>query len=221
VSQADVQWVLDHLDDLVSRAQQHLYLAAIAVTAGFVISFVLAVVAVRWRRSYGPIIAASDILYTIPSLAFFVALIAVTGITTLTVEIPLILYTLLILVRNIVAGFDSVPADVLEAADGMGYARQKRLRSVEVPLAIPLIIAGLRLATVSTIGLVTVSAIVGDTFGGLGHFILEGWNRDFPVEIYFGAVPLILLAVTLDVLFVRLQRRLTPWTRASARGAPA
>ncbi len=118
-----------------------------------------------------------------------------TGISTLTVEIPLILYTLLIFVRNIVAGFDTVPADVLEAADGMGYTRGARLLHVETPLAIPLVVAGLRLATVSTIGLVTVTAAMGDAFGGLGHFILEGYNRSFPTEIYYGAVPSILLAI--------------------------
>ncbi len=221
MSGADVQWMIDHLDDLLARTVQHIWLASIAVSVGFVISFGLAILAVRRRRTYGPIVAVSDILYTIPSLAFFVALISITGISTLTVVIPLIMYTLLIFVRNIVAGFDAVPSDVLEAADGMGYTRSARLLHVETPLAIPLVVAGLRLATVSTIGLVTVSAAMGDAFGGLGHFILEGYNRSFPTEIYYGAVPSILLAIVADVCFVRLQRRITPWSRQSATRTPA
>ena len=124
-----------------------------------------------WR--YGPILAVTDILYTIPSLAVFAALVAVTGISLLTVEIPLVMYTLVIYVRNIGAGFDSVEPDVIEAANGLGYTGTQRLWRVEVPLAIPLIVAGLRLAAVSTIGLVTVTSILGDSFGGLGFFILE------------------------------------------------
>ena len=126
------------------------------------------------------------------------------------------MYTLVILVRNIVAGFDAVPADVLEAADGMGYDRRERLRRIELPLAIPLIIAGLRLASVSTIGLVTITATLGDAFGGLGFFIFEGYNREFPTEILVGAVPSILLAIAIDVPFVRVQRRLTPWAHRPA-----
>ena len=137
----------------------------------------------------------AGILYTIPSLALFAALVPITGLSVFTAIVPLVLYTILILVRNIVAGFDAVPADVLEAADGMGYARGRRLRDVELPLAVPLIVAGLRVATVSTIGLVTITGTIGDRFGGLGFFILEGWRHRFPTEILFGAVPSMLLAV--------------------------
>src|SRR4051812_7769425 len=206
----------DHLDELVARTIQHIYFTAIALVFGFAISFALAVIAVRRRRAYGPIVAAADILYVIPSLAFFSGLVAITGLTIVTVEIPLILYTLLIFVRNIAEGFDSVPADVLESADGIGYTRMGRLRRVEIPLAIPLMVAGLRLACVSTIGLVTVSAVLSDAFGGLGFFILEGYHRSFPTEIYFGAIPSIALAVVADVLFVRFQRGITPWSRFAA-----
>ena len=212
----DFAWMLDHLDELAARTWQHVVFTVIALLFGFVISFVLAVIAVRRRRSYGPIVATADILYVIPSLAFFAALVTITGLTIVTVEIPLILYTLLIFVRNIAEGFDSVPADVLESADGIGYTRMGRLRRVEIPLAIPLMVAGLRLASVSTIGLVTVSAVLGDAFGGLGFFILEGYHRSFPTEIYFGAIPSIALAVVADVLFVRFQRGITPWSRLSA-----
>ncbi len=214
----DWSWIAGHLDALAFRTVQHLYLAAIALAIGLAISFGLALWSVRRRTVYGPLIAASGILYTIPSLALFAALVPVTGITLLTAEVPLVLYTLLIYVRNIVAGFDSVPADVLEAASGMGYATWQRLRRVELPLAIPLVVAGLRLASVSTIGLVTVSAALGDRFGGLGYFILEGYHRSFPTEIWAGAILSILLAVAADVAFVRLQRRITPWARGRAGG---
>jgi osmoprotectant transport system permease protein len=208
----DTGWIVDHLGALGDRVVQHIILSSIALAVGFLISFGLAVLAVRRRATYGPIVAASDVLYVIPSLAIFAALISVTGISLVTVEVPLVMYTLLIYVRNIAEGFDSVPPDVLEAADGMGFTRAGRLRRVEVPLAIPLMVAGLRLASVSTIGLVTVTAIMGDTFGGLGHFILEGYRRGFPTEIFFGAVPSIALAIVADLLFVRLQRRITPWS---------
>jgi osmoprotectant transport system permease protein len=209
----DTGWMVDHLDDLAFRTFQHLLLATIAVVVGFGISFVLAVIAVRRRRSYGPILALSDILYTIPSLALFAVLISVTGITLLTVEIPLVMYTLVIFVRNIAAGFDSVPADVIEASTGLGLTSSQRLWRVEVPLAVPLIVAGLRLAAVSTIGLVTVTSVMGDSFGGLGFFILEGWRHGFPTELYFGAIPSILLAFAVDAVLVRAQKRFTPWAR--------
>ncbi len=201
---------------LADRTWQHIFLTAIAVGVGFVVSFALAVLAVRRRAAYGPILAVSDILYTIPSLALFMVLVAVTGITVLTVEIPLVMYTLVIFVRNITAGFDSVPQDVLEAANGLGYTGVQRLWRVEVPLAAPLIVAGLRLATVSTIGLVTVTAILGDGFGGLGFFILAGYRQSFSTELYFGAVPSILLAIAADLLLAHLQRRITPWARTTA-----
>ncbi|HEY5488749.1 MAG TPA: ABC transporter permease [Candidatus Limnocylindrales bacterium] len=215
----DWAWMLDHLDDLLGRTLQHIWLAAIAVGIGFLISFALAVIAVRRRATYAPILAFSDILYTIPSLALFAALVSITGITLLTVEIPLVMYTLVIYVRNIATGFDSVPVEVLEAANGLGYTGSQRLWRVEVPLAVPLIVAGVRLATVSTIGLVTVTSILGDSFGGLGFFILEGYRHSFPTEIYFGAIPSILLALVADVLLARAQRVITPWSRPATGSA--
>ena len=212
----DLDWILGHLDELAGRTLQHVILAAIAVGVGFLISFALAVVALRRRAARAPIFAVSDILYTIPSLAVFAVLVSVTGISLLTVEIPLVMYTLVIFVRNIAAGLDAVPNEALEAADGMGFTAGQRLWRVEVPLAVPLIVAGLRLATVSTIGLVTITSVLGDSFGGLGFFILEGYRRSFPTELYFGAIPSILLALLADASFVRLQRAITPWSRADA-----
>jgi len=213
----DWSWVGDHLGALAFRSLQHVELTAIAVGVGFAISFVLAVVTFRWRWLYPFASGAAGILYTIPSLAVFFALVSVTGITVLTAEIPLVMYTIVILLRNIVAGFDGVPADVVEAADGMGYRRIERFQRVELPLSIPLMVAGLRIATVSTIGLVTITATLGDSLGGLGFFILEGYHRGFATEILTGGIPSIALAIVADVLFVMLQHRLTPWSSASAR----
>ena len=217
----DWSWIAGHLDDLASRTVQHLYLTTIAVVVGFAISFALAVLAVRRRALYGPILAVAGLLYTIPSLALFPFFVVLTGLTDITAEIPLVLYSLLIFIRNIVAGLDGVPGDVLEAADGSGYTRATRFRRIEVPLAVPLIVAGIRLATVSTIGLVTITGLLGDRFGGLGFFIFEGLRHSFPTEIFAGAVASIVLAVAVDLLLVAAQRRLTPWavTPSDARAA--
>ena len=210
----DWAWIGDHLDELAYRSLQHLYLAAIAVVVGFVISFGLAVWSIRRRAVYPPIAALAGVLYTIPSLALFAALVPVTGLRSLvTAEVPLVAYTLLIFIRNIVSGFDAVPRDVLEAADGMGYTPRRRLWLVELPLAVPLVIAGIRLATVSTIGLVTITGILGDSMGGLGFFIFEAYRRSFLTETLVGAVPLMVMAVAADIILVRVQRRLTPWSR--------
>jgi osmoprotectant transport system permease protein len=211
----DWGWIIDHLDVLFGRAVQHLYLSAVAVGVGFVISFGLAVWSIRRRAVYGPIVGITGVLYTIPSLALFPILVGITGLSDLTAEVPLVLYSLLIFVRNIVAGFDGVPGEILEAANGIGYTRRERFWQVEVPLAIPLIVAGIRLASVSTIGLVTITGILGDRFGGLGFFIFEGNRHGFPTELFTGGLASILLAVLVDRLLVVAQRRLTPWTRTA------
>ena len=210
----DWAWVADHLDELVGRTLQHLGFTLAALAIGFAISFGLSLLAVRRRQAYAPITVVAGILYTIPSLALFSALVPITGLSILTALVPLVLYTLLILVRNIVAGFDAVPGDVEEAADGMGYTRRQRLRAVDLPLALPLIVAGIRVASVSTIGLVTVTGALGDRFGGLGFFIFEGYRRSFPTEILFGAIPAMILAIAVDLALVGVQRRLTPWSNA-------
>ena len=207
----DWAWAVDHLDDLVGRTVQHIVLASIAVAIGFGISLGLSVLVVRRARLRSVLVTTSGVLYTIPSLAMFALLVPITGLTTVTAEVPLVLYTLLIFMRNTLAGLDSVPADAIEAADAMGYSARGRLLRVELPLALPLVIGGIRLASVSTIGLVTVSGILGDRFGGLGFFIFEGHRHTFPTEVLFGAVPSVLLAVVVDLILVAIQRRLTPW----------
>ena len=212
----DFDWILTHLDDILIRTLQHIQLTAIPIAIGFVISLGLSVWAVRRPRIYPPMTAMTGLLYTIPSLAAFAFLRPIFGLSLLTAVIPLTTYTLLILVRNNVAGFQAVPAEVLEAAEGMGYTERERLRHVELPLAVPLMITGLRLATVTTIGLATVAAILGDSFGGLGQFITEGLQTLFPTKIYVGAVVSVALAFAADFAFVQLERRLTPWARAQA-----
>ena len=159
--------------------------------------------------------AVDGTLYTIPRLALFSLLIPFTGISVLTAEIALVSYTILILVRNIVAGLDGVPPEIREAAEAMGYTRVQRLWRVELPLAIPVIVAGLRIATVTTIGLVTVAALIGQ--GGLGKLIDQGLRQFFPTRVIVGAVLSVLVAVVADALFVALQRLLTPWARARGR----
>jgi len=205
----DWSWIGDHVGAIAGRLGQHVVLALIALAVGFAISLGLAILSVRIRPVRPLIVGIAGIVFTIPSLALFSALVPIIGLSLLTVEVPLVLYTLVIYVRNIVAGLDSVPADVLEAADCMGYSRNERLTRVELPLAVPLMIAGLRLASVSTIGLVTISGILGQSFGGLGFFIFE--RPTFATEILVGAVGSIALSSSVDVLLGWLQRRLTPW----------
>jgi len=213
----DWGWIVDHLPAIGGRIAQHVQLAAIALAVGFVISLGLAILAARVRPARPLIVGIAGIVFTIPSLALFSALVPIVGLSLLTVEIPLVLYTLVIFVRNILAGLESVPPDVIEAAEGMGYTPDGRLTRVELPLAVPLMIAGLRLASVSTIGLVTISGILGQSFGGLGFFIFE--RPTFATEILVGAVGSIALAIAADLLLSRLERRLTPWASPAPRGA--
>jgi len=211
-----LDWVLEHLDTLAQRIGEHLLVTIIAVAAGFVISFALALAVRRWPRIYGPILAVSGILYAIPSIALFVLFIPITGLSLLTVEIALVSYTLVILVRNIVTGLREVPPEVIEAARGMGYTDRQRLWRVELPIALPIIVAGLRIATVTTIGLVTIATLIG--MGGLGYLIVNiGIQRRFPTATLTGVIVVVLLATVIDLGFQALQRRLTPW--ATARGA--
>lgn len=210
----DFTWTFGHLGQIWERIVQHFELILVPLLLGIVISLVLAVWAVRQRRVYGPITILTGVLYTIPSLAAFAVLRPITGLSFITAWIPLTTYTLLILFRNFTAGFTAVPAEILEAAEGMGYTRRQRLLRVELPLAVPLIIAGIRLASVTTIGLATIVAVLGDQFGGLGQLITEGIQTFFPTKYLLGAIISVILAIGADFLFVRLERLITPWARA-------
>jgi osmoprotectant transport system permease protein len=204
-------WVASHLDEIGFRLVEHVELTGIAIGVGFAIAFILSLLILRAPRLEGPITWITGTLYTIPSLALFALLIPYTGLTVLSAEIGLVSYTLLILIRNIVRGIRDVPADVREAATGMGYDATQRFWRVEVPLATAVIIAGIRVATISTIGLVTVTALIGQ--GGFGFLILIGIQRFFSTELIVGAVCSVALAICADALLVLIQRQLTPWTR--------
>jgi osmoprotectant transport system permease protein len=204
-------WVTQHLSEIQQRLTQHIQLTALSVGFGLLIAFPLAFVSVRYRRFYGPTLGVTGVLYTVPSLALFALLLPITGLTTTTAIIPLTAYTLLILIRNIVTGLDTVPAEIRDAADGMGYSRTRRLLQVEIPLAIPAIITGVRIAVVTTIGLVTVTALIGQ--GGLGALMLDGLDRNFRTPLTVGIVLSLALAVVADVLLLSVQRVATPWLR--------
>jgi osmoprotectant transport system permease protein len=206
-------WTFAHLPDIANRVVEHLVLTGIAVGVGFVIAFILSLFIRRLPVLYSPITWVAGVLYSIPSLALFALLIPFTGLSIVTAEVGLISYTLLILVRNIVSGFRSVPPDVRESAVGMGYSQWQMLWHIELPLATSVIIAGVRVAVVTTIGLVTVTGVIGQ--GGLGALILQGIQQFFATPLVIGAVLSIALAVVIDGTLVLVQRAVTPWTRAA------
>lgn len=207
------EWVGDHTDDIAAAFREHVTLTLLAVGLGLLIAIPLGIAASRWRVLLGPSLSITGVIYAIPSLALFALFAPWLGyISFTTALVPLVLYTLLILVRNVVTGLDDVPDEMKEAATGMGYGPTRRLLRVELPLALPAILAGVRIATVSTIGLVTVAFLVGR--GGLGTLILDGFERDFATPIVVGATLSIALALVADVALLGLQRVLVPWTRS-------
>ena len=209
-------WVPDNLDRIWEATVEHLYLTGVSVGLGLLLSMALAALALRWRGSYGPIVAPGALLYTIPSLAMFAFLRPFTGFGAATAIVTLMTYTVLVLVRNIVTAIDGVPAEVLHAAEGMGYRPWRRFLEIELPLALPVIVAGIRVATVTVIGLVTVAALLGR--GGLGQLILTGFRLPgtFPTMIVVGVVGSVFLAIVFDLLLLGTERALTPWSRRKA-----
>jgi osmoprotectant transport system permease protein len=208
----DWRWLARHGALIRHELWEHLLLTMLAVAIGLVIAAALATAARFWSPLRGPLIAVCGALYAVPSLALFALLVPVTGFTTTTAEIGLVGYTLLILVRNILVGLDGVPADVRDAARGMGLGPARSFVRIEVPLALPAVFTGLRIATVTTVGLVTVTSLIGQ--GGLGYFLLDGFQRDnFRTEELLGAVLAVGLAVSLDGVLVIAQRIVTPWAR--------
>jgi len=214
-------WVQQNWGQIVADLDQHIELTLIAVGIGLVISVPLAVVAWRYRRWRSPVTTATSVLYVIPSLALFVILGPVTGYFTITTaEIALVSYTLLILVRNTLAGLESVPDDAREAARAMGYTPGRSLVRVELPLALPYLFAGIRVATVTVIGLVSVSALIG--LGGLGQLFVTGLQGSddgpFYTPILVGLVLSVVLAAVADLLLVLSERLVVPWSRAGSPG---
>jgi osmoprotectant transport system permease protein len=207
-------WVRDHWHDTLGPALvQHLELTGIAVSIGFILAFALALIAHRLRVLEQPFGVVSALLYTIPSLALFQLLVPVTGISWTTVEIALVAYTLVILFPNITAGLRSVSADVLEAAQGMGLTRTQILLRVELPLAVPAIVAGLRIAVVSTISIGTVAAFLLPKGLGYPIFVALGNPTPFKTEIYSAGALAVGLALACDAALVLARRALVPWAR--------
>ena len=208
-------WIGSHLGDIATLLGDHIVLTVLPVILGLVISLPLAIAAAGRPRLSTSILSITSVLYTIPSLALFVLLLPFTGLSRTTAVIALTVYTLVILVRNAITGLDGVPRDVVEAAEAMGYRRARRLLRVDIPLALPVIIAGVRIATVSTIGLVTISAFIGQ--GGLGRLFLDGFRRNFLTPVVVGFVLSLILAVLADVLLLAAQRLATPWAQQESR----
>jgi osmoprotectant transport system permease protein len=208
-----VDWgfVVDNAEDVWADLAQHVLLTALSVGLGLLLSFPLAVLSIRRPRLYPIVTSAAGLLYTIPALALMVTLLPIFGLSIWPVVVALTIYTLLILIRNIVAGVRGVPADVREAATGMGLTGRQVLWRVEVPLALPAIMAGVRIATVSTVGLVTIGGLFGR--GGLGQLMFEGLRLADTTRIVVGAVLSVALALLAEALLLLLQRGLSPWAR--------
>lgn len=202
----------DRWPELRDATVEHLWITAAAVALGLLLAIPLALLARRYSRVEGLVLGGTTTIYTIPSLAMFSLLVPFTFLTARTVVIGLALYSLTILVRQIIAGLRSVPDDVREAAAGLGYGSLRMLVRVELPLALPVIMAGLRVATVSTVALTTIGSIVG--YGGLGDLLARGVDTDFKAQILAASVLCVLLAVVLDLGLLGTQRLLTPWSRA-------
>jgi osmoprotectant transport system permease protein len=210
-------WIADHVDLIWHQGVQHVALTALSLGIGMAIAFPLGVLCWRRRGWYGPVTAAAGLLYTIPALALIVTLLPIVGLNIWPVVIALASYTLLILIRNVVTGLDGVPQDVRDAAAGMGLTESQRLWRVDVPLALPVILAGVRIATVSTIGLVTIGGLIGR--GGFGKLIFDGLQAFFTTEILLGAALSVVLALAAEALLLLFQRALTPWARRTASRA--
>jgi osmoprotectant transport system permease protein len=209
-------YVRDNADTILTAGREHVTLTAQTVIIGLVIAIPLALLASRVRWLAGPILGLSGVLYTIPSLALFALLYPLMGFTQNLVLVGLVMYALLILVRNTLTGLQSVPDDVRDAARGMGYGSGRMFWQVELPIALPSIMAGVRTATVSTIALVTVGVIVG--FGGFGGLIIAGFNNNFyRAQIVTGAVLCVALALLVDLLLAGVTRLILPWTRRRTR----
>jgi osmoprotectant transport system permease protein len=205
------QYWSDYRPELIDATIEHLWITVVSVLVGLVVAVPLALLARRSPRIESGVIGATTIVYTIPSLALFSLLLPFTGLSPTTVIIGLALYSLTILVRNVLAGLRAVPDEVVESARGVGYSDTRLLTRVELPLALPVIMAGLRVATVSTVALVTIGAIV--SYGGLGNLLLQAVGNQFKAQIFAASLLCVLLAIVLDLALVVVQRLLTPWTR--------
>ncbi|GIH60118.1 MULTISPECIES: ABC transporter permease [Microbispora] len=192
--------------------ENHVVMAFLPVLFGLVVALPLGLACVRWRWLYQPTVALMNVTYSLPSLVLFSIFLSITGLTRSTVVIPLTFFALAVLIPAVVDGLASVPDPVRQSAVAMGFRPVRRLLRVELPVAVPVVLAGLRVATVSSISLVSVGALIGQ--GGLGNLFIDGWQRQFYTPIVVGIVLIVVLAVLADGLLVLAQRLLTPWSRA-------
>ncbi|GIH80670.1 ABC transporter permease [Planobispora longispora] len=222
------EWIGNNGPLIRELVVDNVVMALAPVLVGLLVALPLGLAAVRWRWLYQPTAGVVNVVYSLPSLAVFIVLLPITGLATrTTVIVPLAFYAMAVLLPAVVDGLDSVPEHVRQSAVAMGFTPARRLLAVELPIAVPVVIAGLRVATVSSISLVSVGALVGR--GGLGHLFTDGWQRQFPTPIIVGIVLIVLLAVLADLLLVLVQRWLTPWSvartgtrkRALPRSRPA
>ena len=205
------QYWHDYRPELIDATVEHIWITVVSVLAGLLVAVPLGLIARRNPAFENVVVGTTTIVYTIPSLAMFSLLLPFTGLTATTVIVGLALYSLTILVRNVIAGLRSVPEAVKESARGVGYSDLGLLWRVEIPLALPVIMAGVRVATVSTVALVTVGSIV--SYGGLGNLLLLAVGNQFKAQIFAASLLCVVLAVVLDLVLVLVQRLLTPWTR--------
>ncbi|MBA2442777.1 MAG: ABC transporter permease [Rubrobacter sp.] len=214
----DFDWILRNLSgDIIPAFLEHLYLSLVPVAVALAISLPLGILAHRHRVIYPPVTAVAGVLYTIPSLAFFVMLIPIMGIGQAPVLVALTAYSLLVLIRNVVTGLDSVPAETQDAARGMGLTDRQILFGVELPLALPVIVAGIRISTVTAVGIATIADFVGG--GGLGSLIFDGIGQQFLTAILVGSLLAVAIAVSADLGLTWLEGRLRPWARRAGGAA--
>lgn len=210
----DWNWISRNFShEIIPAIIGHIYLSFVSVTIALVISLPTGIIVSRYRKAYPPVTFITGLLFSIPSLAFFALLVTVPGVGLgpRAVIIALVAYSLLVLIRNVVAGMDSVPEETKDAARGMGLTSRQILFKVELPLALPVIVAGIRIATVTIIGIATIGAYISG--GGLGELIFTGISRNFPTRIIVGAVLATLLAVLADLSLLAIERHLRPWAR--------
>ena len=207
-------WIGDNLSLIWDQLSEHIYLAILPVILGLIISIPLGYVATRFSWLANPLIALGGVLYSLPSIALFIVLPVILGTQVLdriNIVIALTIYAVSLLIRNVIDGLRSVPPDVRQAAIAVGYGPARRLLTIDLPIAVPVIFAGLRVVTVANISMVSVGAVIG--IGGLGELFTLGFQKDFLTPVVVGVVLSLLLALVADLLIVTLQRVLTPWAR--------
>jgi len=206
-------WIPANGAQIWQLTKQNMVLGIIPPLIGLAISLPLGIIAARWRWFYPPTLTVVNVIYAIPALALFIALIPALGLTDTNVIVALTLFSLCVIVPNVVAGLRGVPPSVRQAATAMGYGALRRLITVELPVAVPVIMGGLRVAMVSSISLASVGQLIG--VSSLGYLFIDGEQRDFPTEIYVGLVLIIALALAADLILVGIRRVLTPWVARS------